>query len=115
MTAGGVLVFLGSLVYLYIVYQAVTAGGTSSWLGGYAQLWTPLVAAVAVFSSIALFFLSITSLAGSTGGATTSEWRWKYIMWSSITLLIWTAGGQWFLWAVVGLVLTYFGNRWATM
>ncbi len=114
--AGGVLVFLGSLVYLYVAWQAYAGGAASTWLGGYAQIWTPFVAAVAIFAAISLFFMSIGNMAGKGGDSKDmANWTWKIVMWAAITFLIWTAGSAWFLWVIIALVLTYLGTAWESM
>lgn len=115
---GGILVFLGALVYLYVIWTwyagTTTATPASWWLGNYAEIWYPFVAAFAVFSAISLFFMGIGGIAGKWGSDMMNNVLWKFIMIGAVTLLILTAGSAWFLWVVVGLVLTYLGGMLGT-
>ncbi len=117
MTAGAALVFLGSLVYLYVAYSWYNAGASgSAWLNA-AQFLAPFVVAAAIFSTITLFFMGLGGLAGMAKGGDKmmSNVLWKFVMWGGMTFIILTGGTSWFLWAMVGLVLTYLGASWEMM
>ena len=117
---GGALVFLGSLVYLYVVFTSYTgsSGGAlgtwataASWLG-------PVIVAVAIVSSISLFFMGIGTMADKAQGEMKSMMHqvlWKFVMLAGITQVIVTGGGAWFYAAVLGFVLTYIGAMAASM
>jgi hypothetical protein len=114
--AGGILVFLGSLIYLYVIFTWYGTSGTvttGSWLAS-AQFLTPFVIAAAIFSSIALFFMSIGAIAGKMDSKKDGP-LWKLIMWGALMLLIVSGGTQYFWYVVVGLVLTYIGGIWEMM
>ncbi len=113
MTMGGALVFLGALIYLYVAYGAYNAG-TGPWLSA-ATFLGPFAAAFAIFSAVSLFFLGMQGMAGTWSDNTRKNIVWKFVMWGAITFLIWTAGGAYFTWVVVALVLTYLGAAWAGM
>lgn len=113
--AGGVLVLLGSLVYLYVLFTWYGTGTNGAWLSS-AQFLTPFVAAGAFLTAITLFFMSLGSVAGMSGDAKMmSTWLWKFTTWAGLTTFIVTGGTAWFWYAVVGFVLTYLGAAWATM
>lgn len=111
---GGVLLLLGSLVYLYVLFTWVSKGAESSaWLSA-AQFFGPFAAAVAVVAAIALFFMSIGTMAGKMQDDM-SKPLWKFIILAGVTTLVVTGGGGWFWAAVVGFVLTYLGGMGASM
>ncbi len=116
--AGGVLLLLGSLAYLYVLFTWYNgmgaAGAIGSWLGA-AQFLTPLIAAVALIGSISLFFLSIGTIAGKESGKDMRKVLWKFIMLEGITSVIVTAGGSWFYAVIGAFVLTYIGAMAAKM
>lgn len=113
--AGGVLLLLSSLIYLYVLFSWYSAGGTfSTWLTA-ASFLTPFVAAVAIVGSITLFFMSIGTMAGKMADKMMMDILWKFIMVESIAAVIVTAGGSWF-WAVIAaFVLSYLGGMVAMM
>jgi uncharacterized membrane protein len=109
--AGAGVLFIGSLVYLYVVYSWYGAGAAfGSWLTA-ASFLAPFVAAMAVVSSVSLFFMSLGKLAGMQGGdeKTMSNIIWKFVIYGAMTLLIVTSQSALFIWALVGFVLTYIG------
>lgn len=106
--------FLGSLLYLYIVYAWYVSGATlGAWLNA-AQFFAPFVAAFAVVSSITLFFVGLKMASGKAMGDK-GVWLWKYIMAAGMSLLIVTAGGAWYWVAVLGFLLTFIGSLIAKM
>ena len=111
---GGVLVFLGSLVYLYEVFTWLSGGAVLSGWASAASFLGPFVAALAVISSITLFFLSLGLMAGKVSSDAKEHGKllWKFIMLGALTVLI-VASASWST-VVVGFVLTYLG-AWATM
>ncbi len=102
--------FLGSLVYLYVVFTWYNGGATAgAWLNAAAFL-SPFVIAVAIVSAITLFFMGLGAAAGMKGDAKMADVLWKFIILGGITTLIVTGGGGWFYVALVGFVLTYLGG-----
>ena len=115
---GGFLVFLGSLVYLYVVFTWAGqngAGSSPAWLASYATFWTPIVAAVAVISAITLFFKGIKGMAGMLNTSGKHPVLWKFTNIGGIAILVLMSGSASFLWAVLGFVLTYLGAMWVSM
>jgi hypothetical protein len=112
--AGGVLLLLGSLVYLYVLFSWYNTGTIGSWLGAAAFL-TPIIAAVALVGSICLFFMSIGTMAGKMADKMMMNVLWKFVMVESISAVIVTAGGAWFYAAIGAFVLTYLGAMAAGM
>jgi len=107
---GGVLVFLGSIVYLYVVFTWYMNGAIASvWLSA-AQFLAPFVIAFAVVASISLFFMGIGAMANVGGDKKMkSHALWKFVMLGAISLLILTGGSFWFYAVLLGFVLTYLG------
>ncbi len=119
--AGGVLLFVGSLIYLYVFFFAWYAAGLSNaaalaapWLSA-ASFLAPFVIAFAVISAIALFFMGIGMMAGKMSGDKEKMAVWKFLILGGMTMLILTGVGQYFYAVVVGFVLTYLGATIAEM
>jgi len=113
--AGGALLFLGSLIYLYVVFAWYSSGATvGTWLSA-AQFLAPFVVAAAVISSISLFFMGIGTAAGQMTKEMHTNILWKFVMLGALTTIILTAGGSWFYAVIVGFVLTYLGATLAAM
>jgi hypothetical protein len=107
--AGGILAFLGSLVYLYVVFTWYASGAAfGPWIGA-AQFFGPFVVAFAMVSAITLFFLSIGIMVGRMNGDMASKVLWKFVMIAGVTEIIVTGGSALFWAAIVGFVLTYVG------
>lgn len=108
---GGILTFLGSLIYLYVYFTWYGSGYSSgSWLSA-AQFLAPFVAAFALFSAVTLFFVGLGSMAGRmpSDAKRMKDVLWKFVTIGAITFVIVTAGSGWYYWAVLALVLTYIG------
>ncbi len=107
---GGFLLFLGSLLYLYVGFTWYSSGTLGPWLS-LAQFFGPFVAAFALISAIVLFFMSLAGLMGKTGAGDKmkTDILWKFIVWGGALFFILTAGGAWFYWVVLAFVLTYLG------
>lgn len=107
---GGILMLIGSLLYLYIGFAWYGAGSAAGpWLAA-AQFFSPFVAAFAFIGAITLFFMSIGAI---TMRRPESQYM-THIMWSFITLtglvfLIVTAGSSWFYVAVLAFVIGFIG------
>ncbi|MCW6160556.1 MAG: hypothetical protein LVQ95_05740 [Candidatus Micrarchaeales archaeon] len=115
--AGGILAFLGSLVYLYVVftwYYGAAGGALTPWVST-AQFFGPLVLALAVIGSISLFFMSLGAMMGRMSEKNMMNIWWQFIMLGGIALLILTGGTAWFTYALVGFILSYLGAMWAGM
>ena len=107
--AGGILAFLGSLVYLYVVFTWYAGGAhLGPWIGA-AQFFGPFVVAFAIVSAITIFFLSIGIMAGRMDKDMTNKVLWKFVMIAGVTEIIVAGGSAWFLAVIVGFVLTYLG------
>jgi|GEM_PF-7039602 hypothetical protein len=112
---GGILVFLGSLVYLYVVFTWYSKGAAlGAWLSASAFLG-PLVVAFAMLSAIILFFTSVGMMADMAEGEKKHQMLWKFVMIGGITEIIVTGGSGWFYAAIVGFILTYLGALMASM
>jgi len=106
---GGILVFLGSLVYLYLVFTWYMNGmAFSTWLSA-TQFFGPFVVAVAIVSAISLFFMGTGAMANMAGKRMRSQVLWKFVMLGAITLLIVTGNSVWFYAVLLGFILTYLG------
>jgi hypothetical protein len=105
-----VLAFIGSLLYLYVLFSWVSAGtyGLAAWAG--AVLWLPLLAAMAAVGSIGLFIMSLMAIAG-VGEKKASWMMGKSALWAGFALFALTAGGMYFWWVVVGFFLAAIGSR----
>jgi hypothetical protein len=106
--AGGVLLLLGSLVYLYVLFSWYNSGIVGSWLSA-AQFLTPFVAAVALIGSISLFFMSIGTLAGKMADKMMMSVLWRFVILESITAVIITATTSSFYAVIGAFILTYLG------
>ena len=117
-TAGGALLFVGAVIYLYVVFTWYSSGAApSAWLN-WASFLAPFVVAGAIVSSITLFFMSIGSIAGKVTDdmkAMMNQVLWKFVMIGSGTTLILTGGTEWFYYVVLGFVLTYLGAMMESM
>jgi hypothetical protein len=102
-----VLQFLGSLVFLWVLYSWWMGGWTlSSWFGAAGGFWAPLFGAVAVFGAVSLFLVSLMSL---LTGSNMAEHSKKLTMWTGIAFFAITVGGPLFIGTLVAFILTYFG------
>ncbi len=108
---GGVLTFLGSLVYLYVYFTWYNGGyALSAWLNA-ASFLAPFVIAVALFSAVSLFFLGIGKITGRgpSDPKMAMNINWQFVMWAAITFVIVTGGTGWYYWSVFALLLTFVG------
>ncbi len=113
--AGGVLAFLGSLVYLYVVFTWYGNGAAlGSWLSA-ASFLGPFVVAAAIVSAITLFFMSIGTMAGKPLNEMMRNVLWRFIMLAGVSTIIVTGGSSLFWAAIAGFVLTYIGAIAASM
>lgn len=110
----GVLLFLGSLVYLYVFFTWYSTGVVGAWLSA-ASFLGPFVAAAAVVVSFTLLFLSLGTASGKLVGEKMRDMLWRYIMIGGMSLLIVSAGGTWFYYVVVGFLLTFIGGMLGAM
>jgi hypothetical protein len=115
---GGVLVFLGSLIYLYVVFTWYSSGAAlGAWVSA-TQFFGPFVVAAAMVSAITLFFMSIGAMANKATGEMKSMMQmvlWKFVMLAGVTEIIVTGGSGWFYAAILGFILTYIGAMAASM
>ncbi len=111
-TAGGVLLFLGSLIYLYAIF-AWYGSPLTGWLAA-ASFLGPFVAAFAIIGAITLFFKGIGMAAGKMPDD--QSVMWKLIMASGMSMVIVTAGQGMLFWiALLGFLLTFVGKKTTTM
>ncbi|MDE1861269.1 MAG: hypothetical protein KGH72_06165 [Candidatus Micrarchaeota archaeon] len=104
--------FIGSLVYLYVVYQLWSNPLPSGSLSGsLAALGLGVLFAVAVLSTVSLFLMTLASI--KMYDKEMAMWDWKTIMWSGGSLVILTiaggAAGTWTAVALLGFVLASLG------
>jgi hypothetical protein len=112
-TGGGILLFLGSLIYLYAVFTWY-GGSFGTWLAA-AQFFAPFIAAFAVVSSISLFFMGLGMAAGKMPNDKGGMWMAKFVMVAGMALLIVTGGTSLFWLTVLGFLLTFIGDMVAMM
>jgi len=103
-----VLQFLGSLVFLWVLYSWYKAGwALASWFGSAGGFWAPLFGGVAVFGAVALFLVTLMALL--TGNAM-AEYSKKLTIWTTITFFAITAGqSSLFIGTLVAFILAFFG------
>ncbi len=102
-----VLQFLGSLVFLWVLYGWWTAGfAAPAWFGGAGGFWAPIFGGLAVFSVVSLFILSLVNL---LMGTAMSEHAMKMTQVAAVTLFAFTAGGGLFVGTIVAFILCYWG------
>jgi uncharacterized membrane protein len=109
-TAGGILLLLGALIYLYALFTWYN-GALGGWLAT-AQFFGPFVATFAIVSSIALFFMGVGMAMGKMADG---KGMWKIIMVAGMSLLMVTANGPLFWMALLGFLLTFIGTKIAMM
>jgi hypothetical protein len=110
--AGGVLLFLASLIYLYVVFTGY-ASTTNAWLIS-ASFLGPFVIAFAVVSVIVLFFMSLGTMAGMATPQMLDKPLWIFYIMSGVTTLMVGGVGMFFM-TVVGFVLASIGSMAAGM
>ena len=110
---GGVLLLLGSLIYLYVVFTGY-ASTTNAWLST-ASFLAPFVIAGAVVSTIVLFFMSLGTIFGMATPEMLNKPLWYFYIASGITTLIVGGAGSPFYMTVVGFILASLGAMAAGM
>jgi hypothetical protein len=114
--AGGILLLLGSLLYLYVGFTWYGGGASYGTALTTAAFFGPFVVALALISAISLFFMSLGVLGGSmANGKDMDKYLWKFMTLAGLTFFIVTAGGSFFYWAVLAFILTYIGGIAKTM
>ncbi len=111
-TGGGILVFIGSLIYLYIFFAWYGSGSAiGSWVNA-AYFLGPFVIAFALVSAISLFFMGLGRIAGKSPSDAKMGQKilWNFLMLGGISFLILTGASGWFYWAVLGFVISYIGG-----
>ena len=113
------LMFLASLIFLYVVFGPLSAAAPSLGNGLGYGIWAPLLYAVAVLGSITLFFSSLVGFFMSTDMQMMGTK--KTMMATSLAILAWaaiTGGAGWSMnmWlTVIGFVIGWFGMGMAMM
>ncbi len=104
---GGVLTFLGSLVYLYVFFTWYGGGAAAgSWLS-MASFLAPIVVGVALFFAVTLFFTGLGTIAGKA--QVEEKMTWKFVSTAAIAFVIISGGTGWFYLSVLALLLTFIG------
>lgn len=97
--------FVGSVIYLVVVFTALTGGSTMAALSG--GIWQPVLAGIAVIGAISLFFMSFANFSGM-----------KYVGWGAMrastltgfALVGLTLGtGGLFVASLLGFILSFLG------
>lgn len=111
-TLGFVLTFLGSLVFLYVAYNLLTAWSVSSVFAGAGAVLLPVFAGLGIVSAITLFFASFATLKGNKTG---EMWGLSTEVVAAVTLLALTLGTGQAWYVVLGFVLAVLGSAVAMM
>ena len=101
------LVFIGSLLYLAIVF----GGGinSASISGSYGSFWFPVLFGIAVISSVALFFIGLSLLSGMGGDVAWGAMKATVIGGFALSAI--SASSSWLLFGtVVGFVFGFVGS-----
>lgn len=105
---GAILAFVGSLVYLYVVWQWMpnlatlwTAGSTT------ATFWLPIFAGLGAAVSFSVLVISIIGLMGNAPEMAT-QWGMRAAFGGAIALFA-LGGVAWFWYVAVGFILLQFG------
>ena len=101
------LVFIGSLLYLAIVF----GGGinSASISGSYGSFWFPVLFGIAVISSVALFFIGLSLLSGMGGDVAWGAMKATVIGGFALSAI--SASSAWLLFGtVVGFVFGFVGS-----
>ena len=105
---GPVLALIGSLVYLYVVWSWLSAGGSAgAWFAGAGAFWLPILVGVAAATT---FGVLVVALCGLAGWMNSDGWKWAMqgAFWGAIALF--ALGGAGLFWyVVVGFILLQFG------
>ncbi|MDE1854771.1 MAG: hypothetical protein KGH57_00405 [Candidatus Micrarchaeota archaeon] len=105
MQIGGVLTFLGSLIYLYVFFGWY-GSAPGAWLN-MASFLAPIILGVALFFAVTLFFTSLGTLAGKS--QVKMDMAWRFVSTAAIAFVIISGGTGWFYWSVLALLLTFVG------
>ncbi len=107
---GPFLALLGSLVYLYVVYNwAASPGfGVVGWAATLGSFWLPIFAGLGAAFTISLLLVALGGLAGMRDDKS-NQWAMKSVFYGAVALFGLTVGGPWFWWVALGLVLGQFG------
>ncbi len=84
-----VLAFLGSLAYLYVVYDLLAHWSTPVLFGGYGAVFLPIFAGVGVIAAVSLFLASFGLMKGNDMAG---KWVWKCTIGGGVTLAALTVG-----------------------
>jgi hypothetical protein len=101
------LVFIGSLLYLAIVF----GGGinSASISGSYGSFWFPVLFGIAVVSSVALFFIGLSLISGMGGDVAWGAMKATVIGGFALSAI--SASSAWLLFGtVVGFVFGFVGS-----
>ncbi len=107
------LVFIGSLMYIFVAF---TWNAASTFLGGVSGsgMWAPLLYGVSVIEAVALFLLSVGGLFGKPT-VKLSKWATLAAVYGGITLSALTAPSWNEAIVVLGFVFAYVGAGWVEL
>lgn len=105
---GNALKFIASLFFLYVVFVGASNGWWSAWVSGPSNgsVWLPLLVAIGVIGSIALFFGSIAGMAKGIKVGNNLFYA------TALSLVALTVSPQWsiaFWISIVGFVIGWLG------
>jgi hypothetical protein len=101
--------FIGSLFFLAVVFTTSGAYMNNSW--GAAALWLPLLYAIGVVGSIALFFVSFGNLMPGIDEKAVSTGAMKATVCTSIVLAALTYGNMaYFATVLIGFIIAFIGS-----
>ncbi len=108
-----ILTLVGSLVYLYIVWNWLGNPVANAVFGGAGAVFYPLVVGLAVVSAVGLFLMSFSFLRTSSDELTMHAGKASMI--AGVTLVALTVGSGMVWWAILGFALVKMGHMAAKM
>ncbi|MGC8888988.1 MAG: hypothetical protein ACP5K3_03430 [Candidatus Micrarchaeia archaeon] len=101
--------FIGSLFYLAIVFSTSGTFMNNNW--GVAALWLPLLYAIGVIGSIALFFISFGNMVNGLDEKAVSMGAMKATVCTGIVLAALTYGNAaYFAATLIGFIVAFIGS-----
>ncbi len=102
-----ILTLVGSLIYLYIVWNWLSNPVASTVFSGAGAVFYPFFVGFAVVSAVGLFLLSFAFLRNASDELRKHEDKAALV--GGLTLVALTVGTPWIWWAVLGFVLAKIG------
>lgn len=114
--------FIGSIIFLIVGLFGIWAGVFTSSVASWptlAQIWLPILVAVAVIGSISLFFTSFSNFAGGESGKMASWAAMKTSTYTGAALVALTfasgVNNGFFLMSILGFALSFLGSGMSMM